>query len=125
MDDFDIEKLAIDPNLIEQVLREQKRERKRQPRRAVRYIGAPLSFVRDVCRLTERRATLVVALCIYRRVSICNSRTVTLPNADLAELSIDWRRKREALAKLQHAGLIKVKNTTGRTARITLKWRET
>jgi hypothetical protein len=122
MDDVDIGKLGIDPDLIEQVLKEQTK-RKRQPRRPARYIGAPLSFLSDVCRLTEGRTTLLVALCIYRRTCVCDSRTVTLPNAELAELGIDWRRKREALARLQSAGLIEVKSTRGRTARITLKWR--
>ena len=86
--------------------------KRRQPG-AVRYIGAPLPFVSDVCLLTEGRAALVVALCIYRRTRVCGSRTVTLPTAELAELDIDRRRKREALAKLQNAGLIKVENRRG------------
>ena len=76
-------------------------KRKRRPRYVVRHIGAPLSFVSDVCLLTEGRAALVVALCIYRRTRVCGSRTVTLPTAELAELGVDRRRKREALAKLQ------------------------
>jgi hypothetical protein len=125
MDDIDAGKLGIDPDLIEQVLekRADAAKRKRPLRRTIRYIGAPLSFVHDVCRLTEGRTTLLVALCIYRRTHVCNSRTVTLPSVELAELGIARKSKRDALAKLQRARLIKVKNAVGRTSRITLTWR--
>jgi hypothetical protein len=56
--------------------------------RAKRLMGAPFEFVAEVCRLTAGRATLVVALYIYRRVQICDNRTVTLPSGELAELGI-------------------------------------
>ena len=92
--------------------------------RAKRLMGAPLEFVAEVCRLTEGRATLVVALYIYRRIHVCGSRTVTLPSGELAELGIDRRRKGEALTKLQRAGLIKVDNVRGRTAKVTLIWQQ-
>lgn len=88
-----------------------------------RYIGAPLTFVNEVCRLTEGRAALVVALCIYRRTVVCKSQTVTLPGGELTKLGIDRCHKRRALAKLQSAGLIEVKNAVGRTAKITLLWK--
>jgi hypothetical protein len=74
--------------------------------------------------LTEGRTTLMVALCIFRRVVICSSRTVTLPTVELAKLGIDRHRKREALIKLRKAGLVKVRNARGRTARITLTWQQ-
>ena len=90
--------------------------------RAKRLIGAPFEFVADVCRLTEGRATLVVALCIYRRVQVCDNRTVTLPSGELAELGIVRQNKQRALIKLQRAGLIKVENARGRTTRVTLIW---
>jgi hypothetical protein len=90
--------------------------------RAKRLIGAPFDFVADVCRLTTGRATLVVALYIYRRVQICDNRTVTLPSSELAELGIVRQYKQTALIKLQRAGLIKVENGSGRTARVTLIW---
>jgi hypothetical protein len=95
----------------------------RRPR-AKRLIGAPLKFVADVCRLTEGRAALVVALYIYRRVHICSGRTVTLPSGELAELGINRSYKRKALIKLQRAGLIKLENVGGRTARVTLIWQQ-
>jgi hypothetical protein len=92
--------------------------------RAKRFIGAPFEFVADVCRLTKGRATLVVALYTYRRVQICNSSTVTLPSRELAELGIVRQYKQTALIKLQRAGLIKVENGRGRTARVTLMWQQ-
>ena len=92
--------------------------------RARRLMGAPLEFVADVCRLTEGRATLVVALYIYRRVQICGNRTVTLPSGELAELGIVRQNKQRALIKLQRAGLSKVENARGRTTRVTLIWQQ-
>jgi hypothetical protein len=96
--------------------------KRQKPAHRPRLIGAPLEFVADVCRLTQGRTALVVALCIYRRVHVCGDQTVTLPSDELDELGIDRRRKGEALTKLQQAGLIKVENARGRTARVTLIW---
>jgi hypothetical protein len=92
--------------------------------RAKRLMGAPFEFVADVCRLTTGRATLVVALYTYRRVQICDNRTVTLPSRELAELGIVRQYKQTALIKLRRAGLIKVENGRGRTARVTLIWQQ-
>jgi hypothetical protein len=87
MDNIDAEKLGIDPDLFEQVLEEKiaTSKRKQRPRPAARHIGAPQSFVNDVCLLTKGRAALVVALCIYRRTRVCHSRTVTLLTAQGGE----------------------------------------
>ena len=119
--------LAIDdPDLIKEMMKEEEtvfKNRGPRPGHTTRYIGAPESFVRDVCRLTEGRSALVVALCIYRRTIVTGHRTVTLPTAELGPLDVDWRRKHEALAKLKAADLIKVESSRGRTARITLLWR--
>jgi hypothetical protein len=94
-----------------------------QRKRGGRHLGSPLSFWVDVCRLTEGRTALVVAMCIYRRAHVCRSQMVTLPAADLAELGIDRRRKNEALARLQAAGLIRIENTrAGHSAKVTLAW---
>jgi hypothetical protein len=97
-----------------------KRQKPAHRPRAKRLIGAPLEFVADVCRLTEGRAALVVALYIYRRVHVCGDRTVTLPSGELTELGIDRSYKRRALIKLQRAGLIQVETARGQTARVTL-----
>ncbi len=88
-----------------------------------KLLGAPFEFVAAVCRSTKGRAALVVALYIYRRVMICNNRTVTLPSGELAELGLARRDKQRALARLQQAGLVKLVRAKGRTTQVTLIWR--
>lgn len=114
---------SIDPDQIELILAE-RAAASRRTRNSDKHVGAPLNFVSDVCRLTEGRATLVVALLVYRRTRINGSNTVKLPTSDLAGMGIDRRRKREALIQLVRAGLIRVRNSRGRSASITLKWRK-
>ena len=92
-------------------------------KRGRRHIGCPWAFLVDVCRLTDGRTALVVAMCIYRRTQVCRSLTVTLPTAELVEIGIGRPRKHEALAKLQAAKLIKVERAAGRTAKVTLTWK--
>jgi hypothetical protein len=99
-------------------------QRPTQLKRRRRLVAFPLAFSADVCRLTEGRTALVVAMLVYRRTHVCRSQTVTLPASELAELGIDYRRKGEALAKLEAAGLIRIERTgAGRSIRITLTWR--
>jgi hypothetical protein len=93
-------------------------------RRRQRLVGFPFAFLADVCRLTEGRATLVMAALIYRRTRVCNSSTVTLPGAELTELGIDRSQKRKALAKLEAAGVLRIeKGGAGRTVKVTLLWK--
>ena len=93
-------------------------------KRKPRLIGAPIGFLSDVCRSTEGRAPLVVALLIYRRTIVTKDRTVTLPAAELAEFSMERRVKNKALAQLATAGLIRKKAPgPGRAGRITLLWK--
>ena len=94
-----------------------------RPKRGRRLVAFPWGFLVDVCRQTEGRAALIVAEYVYRRTKVCNSLTVTLPGSELAELGIDRRRKREALAKLEDAGLVRLEQAgIGRSARVTLTW---
>jgi hypothetical protein len=93
--------------------------KKRRPR----VVGFPFAFLADVCRLTEGRATLVVAELIYRRTYVCNSRTVTLSDAELAEMEITRSQKYKALARLEAAGILRIeKGGAGRTVKVTLLW---
>ena len=93
-------------------------------KRGPRWVGAPFAFLADVCRSTEGRAPLVVAMLIYRRTCVCKSRTVTLPGVELAELGITRPQKHKALARLEAAGIIRIeKGRAGRTVRVTLLWR--
>jgi hypothetical protein len=95
---------------------------KRKRRR--KMMGAPLGFWADVCRLTEGRTALVVAMCIHRRTHVCRSLTVTLPIEELAELGINRRDKNKALALLEAAGLIRIeKAAPGCSAKVTLTWK--
>ena len=79
-----------------------------QRKRGQRFVGAPIAFLAEVCRSTEGRAPLVVAVLIYRRTRVCRSRTVTLPGAELAELGIDRGRNARRWRELAAAGLIRV-----------------
>jgi hypothetical protein len=93
-------------------------------KRGQRLVGIPFAFLADVCRSTNGRAPLVVAMLIYRRTFVCSSRTVTLPGAELAELGICREMKRKALAQLVAADLIRIEcSLPGRSAAATLLWR--
>lgn len=86
-------------------------------------IGAPLTFFYDVCHLTDGRAALTVALLIYRRTCICQSRTVTLPEAELTAAGITRSEKQRALVRLAAAGIVRLeKVSTRRAAKVTLLW---
>jgi hypothetical protein len=93
-------------------------------KRGQRLVGFPFAFMADVCQLTSRRASLVVAVLIYRRTFVVSNRTVTLPAAELAELGIDRRLKNRALAQLAAAGLVRIESDApGRAAKVTLLWK--
>ena len=95
-----------------------------QRKRGRKLVAFPLAFSVDVCRRTEGRAALVVAMLIYRRTHVCRRQTVTLPAGELAEHGITRRRKNEALAKLEAAGLIQIERmAAGQSAKVTLTWR--
>jgi hypothetical protein len=92
-------------------------------KRGRRHVGFPLAFLADVCRLTEGRTTLVVAICIYRRTHIHRNQTITLPADELLALGINRQRKHEALTRLQAAGLIRIeKAPVGQSVKVTLLW---
>jgi hypothetical protein len=96
-------------------------QRRRQQRE---FVGCPVAFLVDVCRLTKGRAAAMVALCIYRRTRVCSSQTVTLPAAELGQLGVSSSRKQRTLIELQRAGLIEVGLSRGRTSQVTLKWQQ-
>ena len=106
---------------FQRVVRETKAAGQRKKGR--QHMGFPLAFLIDVCRLTEGRTALVVAMYIYRRTHVCRSQTVTLPAGELAELGIPRRRKNEALVKLETARLIRIdRMAPGQSAKVTLIW---
>jgi hypothetical protein len=91
-------------------------------KRDPRLVGAPMAFVADVCQQTEGRATLVVALLIYRRTKVCKSQTVTLPGEELAAVGIDRKEKSRAMARLGAAGFVRLEKVGGRSTRVALLW---
>jgi len=92
-------------------------------KRTRRLVAFPWSYLVDVCRRTKGRAPLVVAEYIYRRAHVCESRTVTLPSAELVELGISPSQKSRALTQLAHANFIRIEEGgVGRTSRVTLLW---
>jgi hypothetical protein len=94
-----------------------------QRKRGRKLVAFPLAFSADVCRRTEGRTALVVAMLIYRRTHVCRSQTVTLPASELAMHGIARNRKAEALGMLEAAGLIRIEKTgPGRTVKVTLTW---
>jgi len=94
-----------------------------QRKRGRRHVGFPWAFLVDASQLTKgHHAALIVALYIYRRTKVCDSLTVTLPGSELAEVGVDRRRKREALAKLETMGLIRLGKAVGRSTKVTLIW---
>jgi hypothetical protein len=95
-----------------------------QRKKGRKLVAFPLAFLVDVCRRTEGRTALVVAMLIYRRTHVCRSQTVTLPADELAELGIIRSRKNEVLPKLEVAGLIRIERMApGRSAKVTLTWK--
>ena len=94
-------------------------------KRSQRWVGVPLPYMVDVCRLTEGRTILVVALLIYRRTRVCSSLTVTLPKAELVDCGINRSMKRRALCRLAAVGLIRIEpSRPGRPTRVTLLWED-
>jgi hypothetical protein len=91
-------------------------------KRNQRLVAFPWAFLVAVRRLTAGRTALLVAMYIYRRTHVCGSSTVTLPGTELAELGVDRKSKSRALGQLETAGLIQVRASAGRTAKVTLLW---
>jgi hypothetical protein len=93
-------------------------------KRGQRLLGAPVAYVAEVCRATTGRAAVIVAVLVYRRTCVCNSRTIALLAVELTELCITRSMKRKALVQLEAAGLIRIeRETPGRAGKVTLLWK--
>lgn len=92
------------------------------PRPAQGYITCPLvwlSRVRSVVRSVDQ---LIVLQLLYRQCLMARSRTVSLPNSELAVLGISRQTKYRLLARLQEAGATTIGPRNGRAVRVTLHW---
>ena len=78
----------------------------------------PLSEVRVVGKLPGK--ALLVWLLIHHRVRMTRQPEITLPNGLLASVGVDPRAKARALMALERAGLVRVRQKPGKTARISL-----
>jgi hypothetical protein len=90
------------------------------PRPAKGYVTCPLAWLARVSPQVPSGRQLAVLLIIYRRCLWAHSRTVSLPNSDLARLNVSRYGKYRALAALETLGLIVRETRDGKTTRLTL-----
>jgi hypothetical protein len=83
------------------------------------YSLAWLSRVRSHVHSTDQ---LIVLLLIYRRCVVSRSRTISLPNGELAAFGISRQTKYRLLSWLQRAGIAAVQNQNGQASQVTLHW---
>jgi hypothetical protein len=92
-----------------------------KPKRSSRLIGCPLPWFAWVFPLVKSKEQLAMALYLYRRCSICNSDTITVPNDEIDEL-LDisrWGKHRQLIA-LEQGGILRIKDTGRRMAKVQL-----
>jgi hypothetical protein len=92
------------------------------PRSAQDYIAVPLAWLVRVRPLVRSVDQFLVLLLLYRRCVMSRSRTVTLPNGELAEVGISRQTKYRLLAWLQGEGAATIEARNGRAMRVTLLW---
>jgi len=83
------------------------------------YSLAYLARVLPVLRASDR---LAVALLLYRQCLMRGSKTVTLPNGELAKLGVGRDTKYRALRLLEEVGAVTIEARNGRSIRVTLHW---
>lgn len=86
------------------------------------YVTAPLAWLRRVRLAVRSVDQFIVLLLLYRRCLMRRSRTVTLPNGELAALGISRQTKYRLLGWLQSEGVATVEAGNGRATRVTLHW---
>ena len=90
------------------------------PRPAKGYILVPVDWLARVWPLLRSAQQVLVLQLIYRRCLIARSRTVPLPNGDLAAFGISRYGKYRTLAALGEAGLVSLETRNGRAVQVTL-----
>jgi hypothetical protein len=87
------------------------------------YVAVPLAWLGRVLPVARSADQLAVLMMLYRRCLRARSRTVALPNGELAALGIRRQTKYRLLARLQDIGAVAIETTTtGRAGRVTLIW---
>jgi DNA-binding transcriptional ArsR family regulator len=88
------------------------------------FVGCPMPWLEQVLPHVQGECQLAVALLMYRQwVLQKRPRTFAFPSRDLKRLGIDRAVKSRALARLEEAGLITVKQQRGHAPRITQHWK--
>ena len=90
------------------------------PRPAKGYLTCPLAWLARVWPLLRSAEQVLVLQLIYRRCLLARSRTVALPNGELAAFGVSRYGKYRALTALGEAGLVSVRRRNGRAVRVTL-----
>jgi hypothetical protein len=90
------------------------------PRPAKGYVTCSLAWLGRVRLQVHSAEQLVVLQLIYRRCLWVHSRTVSLPNSDLADAGFTRYGKYHALTALEKAGLIAREPWDGKATRVTL-----
>ena len=91
-----------------------------EPRPAKDYVLCPLGWLARVRPLLCSTDQLLVVQVLYSRCLQQRSRTVDLPNGELAELGIGRMTKHRTLLLLEEAGVITIERQNGRSPRVTL-----
>jgi hypothetical protein len=92
------------------------------PRPAKGYVAVPVPWLAKVLPLVHSADQLAILLLLYRRCLMSRSRTVTLPNSELAAVGVTRFAKYRLLTWLQDAGAATVAPRNGRAVSVTLRW---
>jgi hypothetical protein len=90
------------------------------PRPSKGYVTCPLGWLARVLPRARSAQQLAVLLLIYRRCLWARSRTISLPNSDLAAIDMSRYGKYRALDALARLDLIVREPWDGKTTRVTL-----
>jgi hypothetical protein len=93
-----------------------------EPRPAKDYVLCPLAWLQRVRPLVRSTDQLLVLLVLYRRCLMQRSKTVDLPNSELAELGIGRKTKYRTLRFLEEAEAVTVEHQNGHSLQVTLHW---
>ena len=92
------------------------------PRPADGYVACPLTWLARVLPVLRTSDRLTVALLLYRQCLVRRSKTVNLPNGELAKIGIGRMTKYRVFLLLEEAGAITIEARNGHSIRVTLHW---
>jgi hypothetical protein len=88
-------------------------------------IGCPIWWLQRVLPVVSSKNQLVVAIYLWRRWVVCRYRkTFDVPNGELKSLGISRRTKYQTLARLEAAGVIKIRRKGRQALTVTILSKE-